>query len=93
MDLLSKFKHKRNYNAPMHYALSPFKEFGNYEFAKMMTLAAIFSSKNYIRQQYLDVFSFAVSLSIYIWVQVENSLLQKLKMPKNQLQFNQAAER
>ena len=42
----------------------------------MMTLAAIFSSQNYFRWKYLDVISFAVSLSIYIWVRVENSLQQ-----------------
>ena len=38
------------------------------------------------RCKYLDVFSFAVSLSIYTWEQIEN-------FPKNQLQFKQAAER
>ena len=60
---------------------------------KMMTLAPIFSSQNYFRWKYLEVFSFAVSLSIYIWVRVEKSLLQQQKLPKNQLQFKQAAER
>ena len=59
---------------------------------KMMTLAPIFSSQNYFRWKYLEVFSFAVSLSIYIWVRVEKSLQQQ-KLPKNQLQFKQAAER
>ena len=44
---------------------------------KMMTLAPIFSSQNYFRWKYLEVFSFAVSLSIYIWVRVEKSLLQQ----------------
>jgi len=43
-----------------------------------MTLAPIFSSGIYFRWKYLDVVSFAVSLSIYIWVRVENSLLQQL---------------
>ena len=42
-----------------------------------MTLAPIFSSQNYFRWKYLEVFSFAVSLSIYIWVRVEKSLLQQ----------------
>ena len=60
---------------------------------KMLTLAPIFSSQNYFRWKYLEVFSFAVSLSIYIWVRVEKSLLQQQKLPKNQLQFKQAAER
>jgi len=54
------------------------KKFGIKDFAKMMTLAPIFSSQNYFRWKYLDVISFAVSLSTYIWVRVENSLLQQL---------------
>ena len=33
-----------------------------------MTLAFIFSSQNNFRWKYLEVFYFAVSLSIYIWV-------------------------
>ena len=44
----------------------------------MRTLAPIFWSQNDFRRKYLDVISFAVSLSIKIWVRVENSLLQKL---------------
>ena len=37
----------------------------------MMNLAPIFSSQNYFRWKYLEVFSFAVSLSIYIWVRLK----------------------
>ena len=33
-----------------------------------------FFNQNYFRQKYLDVCSLAVSLSIYIWVQVEKSV-------------------
>ena len=54
------------------------KKFGIKDFAKMRTLAPIFSSQNYFRWKYLDITSFAVSLSIWIWVRVENSLLQHL---------------
>ena len=54
------------------------KKFGIKDFAKMRTLAPIFSSQNYFRWKYLDITSFAVSLSIWIWVRVENSLLQQL---------------
>ena len=46
--------------------------------SKIITFASIFSSSNYFRWKYLDVFSFAISLSICIWVRVENSLLQQL---------------
>ena len=53
------------------------KEFGIKDFAKIMSLAPIFSSQNYFRWKYLDVFFFTVSLSIYIWVRIENSLLQQ----------------
>ena len=41
-----------------------------------MTSAPILSSQNYFRWKYLDVISFAVSLSILIWGRVENRLLQ-----------------
>ena len=54
------------------------KKFGIKDFAKMRTLAPIFSSQNYFRWKYLDDISFAVSLSIWIWVRVDNSLLQQL---------------
>ena len=43
-----------------------------------MTLAPIFLNQNYLRHKYFDVCSLAVSLSIDIWVRVENSLLQQL---------------
>ena len=36
-----------------------------------MILALIFSSQNYFRLNYLDVFSFAVSISIYIWYKLK----------------------
>ena len=69
------------------------KKFEIKDFAKIMTMAPIFSRQNYFSWKYLDAISFAVSLSIHIWVRVENSLLQKLNCQKNQLQFQQAAER
>ena len=54
------------------------KKYAIKSFAKTMTLAPIFWSQNYFRWKYLDVISFTVSLSVYIWVRVENSLLQQL---------------
>ena len=53
------------------------KKIGIKDLAKIMTLAPIFSSQKYFRGKYLDVTSFSVSLSIHIWVRVENSLLQQ----------------
>ena len=53
------------------------KKIGIKDLAKIMTLAPIFSSQNYFRWKYLDVTSFPVSLSIHIWVRVENSHLQQ----------------
>ena len=54
------------------------KKFGIKNFAKMRTLAPIFSSQTYFRRKYLDDISISVPLSIQIWVRVEISLLQQL---------------
>ena len=43
----------------------------------MMTLAPIFLELIYFRQKYLDAYSLSVSLSICIWVPVENSQMQQ----------------
>ena len=56
------------------------KPLRNWEFKdwpKMMTLAPIFLKLIYFRPKYLDACSSSVSLSIYIWVQVENRQIQQ----------------
>ena len=56
------------------------KPLRNWEFKdwpKMMTSAPIFLKLIYFRQKYLDAYSLSVSLSIHIWVRVENSQIQQ----------------
>ena len=59
------------------YSLST-KKSGNGKL-EIFTTAPIFLLSNYFRQKYLEIASCAVSLLNNIWVQVEHSLLQKLK--------------
>ena len=61
--------------------------------SKIITFAPIFSSQNYFRWKYLDVISFAVSLSIYIWVWVENRFLQQLNCQRISCVSNRLREK
>ena len=64
------------------------KKFGIKDFAKMMTSCPIFSNQNNFRWKYLDVISFAVFLSICMWVWVEKSILKQLNCKRISCNLN-----
>ena len=57
--------------------VKPLRKWEFKDWPKMMTSAPIFLKLIYFRQKYLDACSLSVSLSICIWVPVENSQMQQ----------------
>ena len=68
---------------PNALCVKPLRKWEFKDWPKMMTSAAIFLKLIYFRQKYLDACSLSVSLSICIWVPVENSQMQHWNCPWN----------